>query len=78
MSTNSSHSFLADVFPGTEYIPVDLSALCGHISKVCEERRLVEGERWVNKISDLDTEYTITMEGGISSYQGWHSSRRLG
>ena len=51
--TNSSHSLLADVFPGTEYIPVDLSALCSHINKVCEERRLVEGERWVKKILQL-------------------------
>jgi len=44
---------LADVFPGTDYIPVDLGALRGHISKVCEERRLVEGERWVSKILQL-------------------------
>ncbi|KAH9046427.1 dynein heavy chain protein 1 [Lactarius hengduanensis] len=46
-------SLLADVFPGTEYIPVDLGALRGHINKVCEERRLVEGERWVSKILQL-------------------------
>ncbi|KAI9460162.1 dynein heavy chain protein 1 [Lactarius psammicola] len=46
-------SLLADVFPGTEYIPVDLGALRGHISKVCEEKRLVEGERWVSKILQL-------------------------
>ncbi|KAI9513146.1 dynein heavy chain protein 1 [Russula earlei] len=46
-------SLLADVFPGTEYIPVDLGALRSHIGKVCEERRLVEGERWVNKILQL-------------------------
>jgi dynein heavy chain 1 len=47
------HSLLADVFPGIEYIPVDLGVLRSHISKVCEERRLVEGERWVNKILQL-------------------------
>jgi hypothetical protein len=47
------HSLLADVFPGIEYIPVDLGILRSHISKVCEERRLVEGERWVNKILQL-------------------------
>ncbi|KAN0138520.1 Dynein heavy chain and region D6 of dynein motor domain containing protein [Lactarius tabidus] len=46
-------SLLADVFPGIEYIPVDLGILRSHISKVCEERRLVEGERWVNKILQL-------------------------
>ncbi|KAI0271628.1 dynein heavy chain protein 1 [Gloeopeniophorella convolvens] len=46
-------SLLADVFPGTDYVPVDLGALRGHIGKVCQERRLVEGERWVNKILQL-------------------------
>jgi len=52
-SNNSFHSLLADVFPGTEYIPVDLGALRSHIAKICEERRLVQGERWVNKILQL-------------------------
>ena len=51
--SNSFHSLLADVFPGTEYIPVDLGALRSHVGKVCEERRLVQGERWVNKILQL-------------------------
>jgi len=52
-SSYSFHSLLADVFPGTEYIPVDLGALRSHISKVCGEKRLVEGDRWVNKILQL-------------------------
>ncbi|VDB95435.1 unnamed protein product [Peniophora sp. CBMAI 1063] len=46
-------SLLADVFPGTEYVPVDLGALREHIGKVCDERRLVQGERWISKILQL-------------------------
>ncbi|OCH92714.1 dynein heavy chain protein 1 [Obba rivulosa] len=46
-------SLLADVFPGTDYVPVDLDALREQISKVCAERRLVEGERWIAKILQL-------------------------
>ncbi|KZT06248.1 dynein heavy chain [Laetiporus sulphureus 93-53] len=46
-------SLLADVFPGIDYIPVNLDALREQISKVCAERRLVEGERWVSKILQL-------------------------
>lgn len=44
---------LADVFPGVDYVPVNLDALREQISKVCSERRLVEGERWTNKILQL-------------------------
>ncbi|KAI0033723.1 dynein heavy chain protein 1 [Vararia minispora EC-137] len=46
-------SLLADVFPGVEYVPVDLGALREHIGKVCDERRLVQGERWISKILQL-------------------------
>ncbi|KAI0639011.1 dynein heavy chain [Trametes polyzona] len=46
-------SLLADVFPGVDYVPVNLDALREQISKVCAERRLVEGERWINKILQL-------------------------
>ncbi|EIW86375.1 dynein heavy chain protein 1 [Coniophora puteana RWD-64-598 SS2] len=46
-------SLLADVFPGTEYEPVDLGALREEILKVCAERRLVDGERWIAKILQL-------------------------
>src|ERR1700722_3453676 len=46
-------SLLADVFPGVDYIPVDLDALRQQILKVCEERRLVDGERWIAKILQL-------------------------
>lgn len=44
---------LADVFPGTEYVPVDLSALRDKIGEVCTERRLIQGERWISKILQL-------------------------
>lgn len=46
-------SLLADVFPGTDYVPVDLEALREQILKVCAERRLVDGERWIAKILQL-------------------------
>ncbi|KAI0762764.1 dynein heavy chain protein 1 [Fomes fomentarius] len=46
-------SLLADVFPGVDYVPVDLDALREQISNVCAERRLVQGERWINKILQL-------------------------
>ena len=46
-------SLLADVFPGVDYVPVDLDALRTEILKVCAERRLVPGERWISKILQL-------------------------
>ncbi|KAF8746268.1 hypothetical protein AX14_000063 [Amanita brunnescens Koide BX004] len=46
-------SLLADVFPGVDYLPVDLEALREQILKVCAERRLVTGERWIAKILQL-------------------------
>ncbi|CCL98405.1 uncharacterized protein FIBRA_00400 [Fibroporia radiculosa] len=46
-------SLLADVFPGTDYVPVNLDALREQIGKVCAERRLIEGDRWVSKILQL-------------------------
>ncbi|RDB29164.1 Cytoplasmic dynein 1 heavy chain 1 [Hypsizygus marmoreus] len=46
-------SLLADVFPGVDYMPVDLDALRVEILKVCAERRLVDGERWISKILQL-------------------------
>ena len=41
------------MFPGTEYVPINLDALREEIRKVCEERRLVQGERWISKILQL-------------------------
>lgn len=51
--SNTHSSLLADVFPGVDYVPVDLDALKEQILKVCAERRLVAGERWVAKILQL-------------------------
>lgn len=47
------YSLLADVFPGVDYMPVDLDALREQILKVCAERRLIDGELWVAKILQL-------------------------
>jgi dynein heavy chain 1 len=44
---------LADVFPGTHYEPVNLDALRSEIVKVCKERRLVTGEKWMAKVMQL-------------------------
>jgi dynein heavy chain 1 len=46
-------SLLADVFPGVDYFPVDLTALKEQILKVCAERKLIPGERWIAKILQL-------------------------
>ncbi|TFK76697.1 dynein heavy chain protein 1 [Pluteus cervinus] len=46
-------SLLADVFPGVDYLPVDLDALREQILKVCSERRLIPGEKWIAKILQL-------------------------
>ena len=46
-------SLLADVFPGVDYLPVDLEALREQILAVCAERRLVPGDRWISKILQL-------------------------
>ena len=41
------------MFPGVDYVPVDLEALRKHIVDVCHERQLVTGDQWVNKILQL-------------------------
>lgn len=46
-------SLLADVFPGVPYVPVDLDRLKDEIKKVCQERRLVDGEAWMEKVLQL-------------------------
>ncbi|KAJ8651627.1 hypothetical protein O0I10_012803 [Lichtheimia ornata] len=46
-------SLLADVFPGVEYAPVDLDRLKQELKKVCEERRLVPGDAWMEKVIQL-------------------------
>lgn len=51
--TISICSLLADVFPGTDYVPVDLDVLRGLISNICEERHLVIGDKWIDKLLQL-------------------------
>jgi dynein heavy chain 1, cytosolic len=46
-------SLLADVFPGVNYLPMDLEALHEQILKVCAECRLIDGERWIKKMLQL-------------------------
>lgn len=46
-------SLLADVFPGVHYAPVNLDRLKDELKKVCEERRLVPGDAWMEKVIQL-------------------------
>lgn len=41
------------MFPGVEYAPVDLDRLKQELKKVCEERRLVPGDAWMEKVIQL-------------------------
>lgn len=55
----ASRSLLADVFPGIDYIPVDLDQLKEHINQICIERRLVASELWMQKTLQLYQILTI-------------------
>ncbi|CAG8490206.1 1623_t:CDS:10, partial [Scutellospora calospora] len=46
-------SLLADVFPGVEYAPVDLDKLTAEIRNVCNEKNLLDGEMWLEKVLQL-------------------------
>ncbi|CAG8442752.1 1825_t:CDS:10 [Diversispora eburnea] len=46
-------SLLADVFPGVDYVPVDLDKLTAEIKNVCAEKRLLDGEMWMEKVLQL-------------------------
>ncbi|GAA6000808.1 hypothetical protein JCM10207_004669 [Rhodosporidiobolus poonsookiae] len=46
-------SLLADVFPGINYVPVNLDNLKEHIAAVCAERHLVADETWLQKVIQL-------------------------
>jgi dynein heavy chain 1 len=46
-------SLLADVFPGIDYVPVNLDKLKEHIAAVCAERHLVTDEIWLQKVIQL-------------------------
>ncbi|KAI8852562.1 dynein heavy chain and region D6 of dynein motor-domain-containing protein [Chytridium lagenaria] len=44
-------SLLQDVFPGVNYVPVDLEKLKDCINSVCKRRNLTGGEFWIEKSS---------------------------
>ncbi|KAI8974487.1 dynein heavy chain [Pilobolus umbonatus] len=46
-------SLLADVFPGVHYAPVNLDRLKEELRKVCQERRYVPGDAWMDKVIQL-------------------------
>ncbi|KAG0049018.1 hypothetical protein BGZ83_006135 [Gryganskiella cystojenkinii] len=46
-------NLLKDVFPGVEYVPVNLQSLRQAIQEICTKRRLVVGELWIEKILQL-------------------------
>ncbi|GAA6059654.1 hypothetical protein JCM10212_004157 [Sporobolomyces blumeae] len=46
-------SLLSDVFPGVDYVPVNLDKLKEHIAAVCAERHLVADETWLAKVVQL-------------------------
>ncbi|KAH8834765.1 dynein heavy chain protein 1 [Flagelloscypha sp. PMI_526] len=70
-------TLLADVFPGVDYMPVDLEALKEQILKVCAERRLVDGDKWIAKILQLyqiqKIQHGLMMVGpsGTGKTQAW-------
>ncbi|KAJ3071427.1 hypothetical protein HDU98_005356 [Podochytrium sp. JEL0797] len=47
------HSLVSDVFPGIDYVPVDLEKLKDAIKKVCKKKKLVAGEVWMDKVIQL-------------------------
>ncbi|KAJ1798747.1 dynein heavy chain, partial [Coemansia sp. RSA 2399] len=46
-------SLLDDVFPGVEYKPASIDKLRESILAVCQQRNLVPGERWMDKVVQL-------------------------
>ncbi|CAG8454634.1 4044_t:CDS:10, partial [Ambispora gerdemannii] len=70
-------SLLADVFPGVDYIPVDLEQLKDEIINVCKERRLVPGDSWMEKVLQLyqiqNIHHGLMMVGpsGSGKSQAW-------
>lgn len=47
------YSLLKDVFPGVDYVPVSLQPLRQAIKEICDKRRLVVGDLWIEKILQL-------------------------
>ena len=44
---------LRDVFPGVDYIPVDLDKLKKHIEDICKERHFAADDKWLQKTLQL-------------------------
>lgn len=70
-------SLVEDVFPGVEYLPVDLGDLKAKIAEVCAERHLVVGEAWLDKVIQLyqiqNISHGLMMVGpsGSGKSQAW-------
>ncbi|KAJ3019014.1 UNVERIFIED_CONTAM: hypothetical protein HDU68_010891 [Siphonaria sp. JEL0065] len=47
------HSLVSDVFPGVDYVPVDLDRLKAAINTVCQKKKLVDGDIWLEKVIQL-------------------------
>ncbi|ORY38141.1 dynein heavy chain [Rhizoclosmatium globosum] len=47
------HSLIKDVFPGIDYVPVDLNKLKDAIKRVCKRKKLVDGGMWMEKVIQL-------------------------
>jgi dynein heavy chain 1 len=65
------------VFPDIRYVPVNLTQLSEKISNVCEERKLVQSELWVQKVIQLyqiqNISHGLMMVGpsGTGKSQAW-------
>ncbi|KAF7315713.1 Dynein heavy chain protein 1 [Mycena indigotica] len=70
-------NLLADVFPGVDYLPVDLDKLREQILLVCAERRLTPSDKWIAKILQLyqiqKTQHGLMMVGpsGTGKTNAW-------
>lgn len=72
-----SLSLLEDVFPGVEYVPVNLDALKVKLDEVCKERHLIAKESWLEKVIQLyqiqNISHGLMMVGlsGSGKTQAW-------
>lgn len=68
---------MEDVFPGVEYLPVNLDQLKEKVAEVCAERRLVVGQAWLDKVIQLyqiqNISHGLMMVGpsGSGKSQAW-------
>ncbi|OWZ39026.1 dynein heavy chain 1, cytosolic [Cryptococcus neoformans Tu259-1] len=70
-------ALLEDVFPGIEYVPVNLDALKAKLDEVCKERHLIAKESWLEKVVQLyqiqNISHGLMMVGpsGSGKTQAW-------